>query len=720
MRMEQRQGEQQHVRRLPGPGGEEPGHGGEHVVVRDLGPLALPRGARGVEEHGKVAPFDERRLESRGVVRQVRQLLGQQHLAHLQAFQDGELGLLGDQEPGLGVRQHVGDLALAVGEVDGHHGRAEPDHRQVGDHEFRPVAQEKGHPVPLAHPPRGEARRQRVGAGEEVAVGEGVVLETQRRLLRRAAAGDGEEVVEVHGGMVSRRARLGLKPQAREYPPLQGGPSLPNPSLPSLHPPLPGREGLKTNQADFSLFSPGGWVEGWEKRAGVMRALLLALLLPAILHAQPPASEPTFSESLDVRETQVEVVVTGHDGRPVPGLTREDFKVREDGKPAEVTQVSAAASQPLMIAVFLDDLSLGGTARSNAIAGLRRFFASGLKPGDHVLLARWDGTLAVQGDPTGDAAALGAILDRLGASLPVRGSAQERVSIYALALPASGVASAGSVTRAGTDPEDAGRALRTLAASTGGRVTTDVQNPAAFLAGTERDLAGAYLLSYAPPAGSKSGSHKIEIRVRNGELAARYREERYDTDARTRDPLLQRSLAVLGGAAGGANPLRVELTVEEEIPEQDGRLRLTAIVSLPLAALTVQPQEHYHVARLTLAVAARDGRGKVSGIPHAEVPVEIPHERLLAAPGESAGYRFTLHLAPGESVVAVAARDDASGTVSVVRADHGGSGKGFAASPGEPGGEAEGTARLTTAVAVESAALLMSGQEGGDVPLNAR
>jgi tetratricopeptide (TPR) repeat protein len=298
------------------------------------------------------------------------------------------------------------------------------------------------------------------------------------------------------------------------------------------------------------------------------------------------------------------------------------------------------------------------------------------------------------------------------------------VSIYALALPASGVANAGAVARMGTDPEDAGRAMRTLAASTGGRVTTDVQNPASFLAGTERDLAGAYLLSYAPPAGgqvgSQAGSHKIEIRVRDGALAARYREERYDADGKTRDPLLQRALAALGGAAGGANPLRAELSVEEEIPEQDGRLRLTAIVSLPLAALTVQPQEHYHVAHLTLAVAARDDRGKVSGIPHAEVPVEIPHERLLAAPGESAGYRFTLHLAPGESVVAVAARDDSSGTVSVVRAVYGGPGKGFAASPGEPARQDEGAAaRPATAVAVESAALLMSGQEGGDVPLNA-
>jgi VWFA-related protein len=572
-----------------------------------------------------------------------------------------------------------------------------------------------------------------------------------------------------------------------------------------------------------------------------MRVLAL-LLLPFALHAQTPAQEPSFSGSLDVREAEVEVVISGRDGRPVPGLTREDFQVLEDGRPAEVTQVSAATARPLVLAVFLDGTSLGAGARSSAVSGLRRFFASELRPGDRVLLAGWDGTLAVQGDPTGDAAALGALLDRLGESLRGRAAAQERgaigrelqqarpyddepgnglavaqaeavlgrlraysqersegtratlgalqqtlaliagrperkallyvggglplrpgadlfdawgakygqlasrlgfssfeaarldatpliqqtveranaagLSIYALALRETGEASAEESVRTAPDPEDAGRALRALAQSTGGRVTTDVQNPAAFLAGTERDLAGAYSLSYAPPPGGGTGSHKVEIRVRNGQLAARYREERRDADARTGNPLLQRALAALGGA-GAANPLRAELGVEEEIPEPDGRLRLTAVVSLPLAALTVQPQEHYHVAHLTLAVAARDGKGKVSGIPHAEVPVEIPHERLLAAPGESAGYRFTLHLAPGESVVAVALRDDSSGAESVVRAVYKESGKGFAPSPAGPAGGSEGAARPAAAVAVESAALLMSGQEGGEVPLNA-
>jgi len=49
-------------------------------------------------------------------------------------------------------------------------------------------------------------------------------------------------------------------------------PSLPNPSLPSLHPPLPGREGLKDKLSQLLPLLPGRVVEGWEKRVGVMRA----------------------------------------------------------------------------------------------------------------------------------------------------------------------------------------------------------------------------------------------------------------------------------------------------------------------------------------------------------------------------------------------------------------------------------------------------------------
>lgn len=526
----------------------------------------------------------------------------------------------------------------------------------------------------------------------------------------------------------------------------------------------------------------------------VLSFSFLLFLVTANAGAQAPVSPPSFSESLDVREAQVEVLVTGSDGRPVAGLTREDFQVFEDGQPAEVTGAAATADQALVLAVFLDDTSLTGSARNAALAGLRRFFAASLKPGDRVLFVRWDGSLEIHGDPTGDAAVLAATLDRLGATVTTsRSTAQERAAIrrdieqsnppddeigralsqaqasairgalriyiqaretethaelaafqqtlallstlperkallyvggglplnpgadlfeawkakfgdiatglgasqlefnrgtgdanrlvqetidranaagvilHALALPEAGTVTADAQSAAtGRDPEDAGRALRNLAAGTGGRVVTDVQNPAGFLERTGQDVAGSYSLGYTPPLSQKKGRHRIEVKARGGSLAVRHREERLDGDLV--DPLLRRALAALWtGADGGVNPLKAEVAVEEQAAEDDGRVRVTALVALPLAAVYVQPQENFHAAHLTVAVAARDGKGRISGLPRAELPVEIPNERLLSAPGQTAGYRFTLRLFPGESVVAVALRDDLSGTQSVVR-----------------------------------------------------
>src|SRR5688572_13901623 len=44
-----------------------------------------------------------------------------------------------------------------------------------------------------------------------------------------------------------------------------------------------------------------------------------------------------FAEQLEVRVVNVDVVVTDRDGRPVDGLTREDFVVLEDGRPQPIT-----------------------------------------------------------------------------------------------------------------------------------------------------------------------------------------------------------------------------------------------------------------------------------------------------------------------------------------------------------------------------------------------
>jgi VWFA-related protein len=519
-------------------------------------------------------------------------------------------------------------------------------------------------------------------------------------------------------------------------------------------------------------------------RAGF--AFLLFLAVAA--RAQAPPQDSSFSATVDVRLAEVEVLVTDRDGRPVTGLTREDFRVLEDGLPAEVTNLSPVSGQPVALAVFLDDTNLAGPVRAATLDGLARFFAGNLKPGDRVLLVRWDGALEVR-EPSGDVAALGGTLRQIASEIPHNVLAQERaailreilqarplddergsglaisqasavvaelrayaetgaantratlaalqqtltllgtlperkallyvggglpqrpgadlfdawnarfgqlrqslgvspfeasrgdasrqvqetadqanaagIAIHALAATERGpIGTTGGPLSPGIDPEDAGRSLRTLTASTGGMIFAGTVNPAPFLETVRREIGTGYVVGYAPPPGRTRGKHRVEVIVRGGALTARFREARFDGDPG--DPLLRRALAGLW-ADGAANPLQAELSVEEAVPEEDGRFKVTAVVALPLTAVTVQPREHFHVGHLTVAVAARDAKGRLSGLPHDDFPVEIPNERLLSAPGQSAGYRFTVHLAPGESVLAVALRDDFSGAEGIAR-----------------------------------------------------
>ncbi|HMA18484.1 MAG TPA: VWA domain-containing protein [Thermoanaerobaculia bacterium] len=66
------------------------------------------------------------------------------------------------------------------------------------------------------------------------------------------------------------------------------------------------------------------------KPAAALTAILLSLS-PALVSAQQPP--PTFTEEVEVRVMDLDVVVTDKAGRPIPDLKRDDFTVRIGGKP---------------------------------------------------------------------------------------------------------------------------------------------------------------------------------------------------------------------------------------------------------------------------------------------------------------------------------------------------------------------------------------------------
>lgn len=70
----------------------------------------------------------------------------------------------------------------------------------------------------------------------------------------------------------------------------------------------------------------------------------LGVLLPAALLAQKNVPViPPLTENVTVAVTDVEVVVTDSKGRRVPGMTKEDFQVFEDGVPQPITNFYAVS-----------------------------------------------------------------------------------------------------------------------------------------------------------------------------------------------------------------------------------------------------------------------------------------------------------------------------------------------------------------------------------------
>ena len=169
--------------------------------------------------------------------------------------------------------------------------------------------------------------------------------------------------------------------------------------------------------------------------AGIALGLLLTPTLPIL--AQEPAAE-SFGETIQVSVVNLDVFVTDKQGKPITGLRKEDFQVFEDGKPVEISNffaesgesgrtapvaVAAPAAagaaavpaqgptdQRLRLVVFVDDVNLSAANRSRILQSVGKFLHGELKPGDEVMLVRYDEKLDIRRSFTGDIGRLDADL----------------------------------------------------------------------------------------------------------------------------------------------------------------------------------------------------------------------------------------------------------------------------------------------------------------------
>jgi len=133
---------------------------------------------------------------------------------------------------------------------------------------------------------------------------------------------------------------------------------------------------------------------------------LLALLatLPSA-RAQTPAATPAqappipisaATPTLKVNSTIVAVSAIVHDakGQPVSGLTRNDFLLKQDGKPQPITYFSQGSGLPITLALMVDTSGSQRNYIQDEIAAGRVFFPAMLTgSGDRAVLIQFDNTI---------------------------------------------------------------------------------------------------------------------------------------------------------------------------------------------------------------------------------------------------------------------------------------------------------------------------------------
>jgi VWFA-related protein len=117
---------------------------------------------------------------------------------------------------------------------------------------------------------------------------------------------------------------------------------------------------------------------------------LVICLSATLLLAQDKQTTPGFTFRSNTDLINVTVTVTDANGRFVPGLTRDDFVVYEDGRP-QVVQQFDSDRVPVSLGIALDTSgSMAGEKIQAAQAALNRFLFDLLGKNDQVFLYRFD------------------------------------------------------------------------------------------------------------------------------------------------------------------------------------------------------------------------------------------------------------------------------------------------------------------------------------------
>ncbi len=158
-------------------------------------------------------------------------------------------------------------------------------------------------------------------------------------------------------------------------------------------------------------------------------AFLLLLLGGPVARLSPLPAQTgegtygSFLDQIEVEVVEVDVLVSGRDGRPVRDLRREEFTLLVDGEPVEIRyfaappsepDASAAAepgsetageqpdAEPAIVVAYMDETAIRPGQRNQLLQAFGRVLSRRLAAGDRVMVARFDEGLRLLTELTTD------------------------------------------------------------------------------------------------------------------------------------------------------------------------------------------------------------------------------------------------------------------------------------------------------------------------------
>ncbi len=248
-----------------------------------------------------------------------------------------------------------------------------------------------------------------------------------------------------------------------------------------------------------------------------------------------------------------------------------------------------------------------------------------------------------------------------------------RVTFYT--LDAAGLRSTSSMSIEGDDPrfipssvvDSARRAnlensLSFIAAETGGRTVFNTNEFAPIFAELGEDLTSFYSLGYQPPHAGDDRVHSIEVKVK-GVKNLRVRHRRSYRDKPSEERMADRTLgALLHGLQ--ENPLGAQMALGSIRATEKGNFSVPVQIQVPIKNLVLVPEADRQHGYLRLMLTVRDADGMIAPIRQKELGIALsPGQQTTGNLGVHS-FVVEMEMRSGEHLVAVAIRDEMSGSTS--------------------------------------------------------